>query len=451
MTAVFERLLRRIFELSSGIAFFVLFLFGAVMMLAAAASGVAFVPLPMPGGATKEVGYYWAANWSFMILFGFPIMFFFMIETATALNRTLYRLTDRRMIVGADWRPVGVDALSAERTLFWRRSGVVFALLLPILMGYCLWEWWRVSGYHLIWTGELPLKPGETHWLDELDWSVAALLAGPAAGEPVSRWLNAAFSLVNYAVLGAYLSVIFTYYAMILLYAEMFRRMSVGKAHGGLRIVPEIDDEDPRRGFGVFEQVFRCILFATLLGFTNCYLMNIQNLFLRSDRPDLWNFASEHVSPGVAAMFDGEIAEGLGSVWEGFGKVDYAFNLSSVWAVMMVFGFFSAVALALAWTLSQAAEQGREELRRYIRREDSDLSRLTAHPREAALRRLDETGETGNAAMQVWPFGWPRLSQLLLLLAFGAICILFYPVGLFFAGVGIAWVLISASGIFRKG
>lgn len=453
MTNASERLLRWIFDRSAPITFFVLFLFGAIMLVASAATGVAFFEIDWPGeaGATvrKQVGFIWALNWSFMFLVGFPIMIFFMIETATHLRRALDRLVERRMIVDAGWRPVGIEALAPERDRFWRRSATAGGLLLVALMAYCLWEWYRVSGMHLF-AGTMPIAAGETHWLDELDWSVAALLPGPRSGDWEFRMANAALSFASYFVMGLYLSIVFTYYAMIVLYADLFRRMSTGRVEGGLRIVPEIDDDDPRRGFGVFQPMFRSILLATLMGFLMCYFMNIQNLFLRSGATDLWAFVSEYVSPGFAALLDGQIKEGLKSIGLGLGNVGYAFNITSVWSIMLVFGFFSAVALALAWTLSQTAEQGREELRRYVRQSEGGVGHLTKHPPETALTRLDAWDAKEKRGMQVWPFGSPELSQLLLFLAVGAICIVVYPIGLFFAGAGIAWVLVSATGIFRK-
>ena len=449
MTHALERLLRWIFDRSAPIAFFALFLLGAAMLVASIATSVAFFDLVLPNGVRKQVGYVWAANWSFMFLFGFPIMIFFMIETATSLRQALDRLVERRMIVDADWQPVGLAAMAPEREMFWRRSAIAGGVLLAVLMIYCLWEWYRVSGMHLF-AGTLPLAPGETHWLDELDWSVAALLPGPGSGEFGFRMANAAFSFANYFVMGLYLSIVFTYYAMIVLYADLFRRMSSGQAAGGLRIVPEIDDDDPRRGFGVFQRMFRSILLATLMGFLMCYFMNIQNLFLRSDSPDLWSFVSEYVSPGFSALIAGNVGEGLKDIGLSLGNVRYVFNITSVWSIMLVFGFFSAVALALAWTLSQTAEQGREELRRYVRTNENRIAHLTRHPPDTALLRLEDWDAKEKRGMQVWPFGWPELSQLLLFLAFGAICIFVYPVGLFFAGAGIAWVLVKATGILKK-
>jgi hypothetical protein len=61
---------------------------------------------------------------------------------------------------------------------------------------------------------------------------------------------------------------------MIVMYADTFRRLSRGLETAGCRIIPMIEDTDPRRGFSVFERLFKRILLATLVGFLLCYFMN---------------------------------------------------------------------------------------------------------------------------------------------------------------------------------
>jgi hypothetical protein len=202
-----------------------LFLIGAVMLLASALVGVGFFELNLPSGTRKQVGYIWALNWSFMYLLGFPIMFFFMLETSDSLRRTLGRLIENRMVLNHNWMPVGVGALNEERDRFWRRSAIAGSIITVFMVLYCLGEWYFVSGRHLF-ANTLPIGVQDVHWFEELDWSVAALLPGQSQGAPGFKAINAAFSFINYLILGFYLSVVFTYYAMIMMYADTFRRLS---------------------------------------------------------------------------------------------------------------------------------------------------------------------------------------------------------------------------------
>lgn len=438
----YEVILRWFFDRSAPITFFVLFLFGAIMLVISVVAGVGEYELILPSGIKKQVGYLWALNWSFMFLLGFPIMLFFMLETADSLRRTLDRLVENRMIVDPAWQPAELQVLDAERARFWHNSATAGLILLVALTAYCLSEWYAVSGRYLI-ANELPIEPGQKHFFDELDWSVAAVLKGPEHSEVVFRIVNAVFSFVNYLLLGVYLSVVFTYYAMLIMYADMFRRLSQANVSGKCRIIPDVNDSDPRRGFGLFKRVFQRVLFATLLGFFMAYFMNLQNAFLRSESPDIMSFVSGDLANGFSLFANGKIIDGLADLAGTIFSAPHMLNLTSAWAVLMVFGFFSLVALALAWTLSQTAERSRDDLRVFIRDEANTITQLTELNRDTAIERLSEWDSENETGMVIWPFGWPRLQELLVFLAFGAICTILYRLGLIFAGIAIAWITVS--------
>jgi len=170
---------------------FALFLLGLIMLIFSIVAGVGFFEFQTPAGQSKQVGYIWALNWSFMFLLGFPIMFFFILETSDSLRRTLERLVEDGMIVDMNWHPAGVGALDDERNRFWRLSACAAIFVTICIVPYCLIEWYIVSGRHLF-ANQLP----------------AVVLQGP------------------------------------------------------------------RRGFSVFERLFKRILLATLVGFLLCYFMN---------------------------------------------------------------------------------------------------------------------------------------------------------------------------------
>lgn len=198
---------------------------------------------------------------------------------------------------------------------------------------------------------------------DRLVGRRASARTGPDRGDAGFRYLNAAFSFINYLILGFYLSIVFTYYAMIVMYADTFRRLSRGLETAGCRIIPMIEDTDPRRGFSVFERVFKLVLMATLVGFLMCYFMNIQNLYLRADSPHIWAFLASDLINGFSIFVDGDIKAGMGKIAEELFDVAHVFNLTSILSMTLVFGFFSAVALAMAWTLQQTAERSRDDLK----------------------------------------------------------------------------------------
>ncbi len=237
---------------------------------------------------------------------------------------------------------------------------------------------------------------------------------------------------------------------MIVLYADTFRRLSRGDSQGAYRVILNVNDDDPRRGFSVFERVFKRILFATLVGFVMCYFMNVQNLYLQSSAPNIWAFLSDDLIAGFSAFLDKDIMTSLSALAGELFDVEYIFNIMSVYAVMMVFGFFASVALSMAWTLSQTAERSRDYLSDFLRAPDRIVPGVieTAEQRDAALQRLARWDPDAKTGMVLWPFGWPALRQLMLFLAFGCISLVLYKIGLFFAGVAIAWVTVKATGIF---
>ena len=171
--------LRWFFERSALLTFFALFLLGLIMLIFSIVAGVGFFEFQTPAGQSKQVGYIWALNWSFMFLLGFPIMFFFILETSDSLRRTLERLVEDGMIVDMNWHPAGVGALDDERNRFWRLSACAAIFVTICIVPYCLIEWYIVSGRHLF-ANQLPAVVLQgPHWLEEIDWSVAALLPGP--------------------------------------------------------------------------------------------------------------------------------------------------------------------------------------------------------------------------------------------------------------------------------
>ena len=373
--------LRWFFERSALLTFFALFLLGLIMLIFSIIAGVGFFEFQTPAGQSKQVGYIWALNWSFMFLLGFPIMFFFILETSDSLRRTLERLVEDGMIVDMNWHPAGVGALDDERNRFWRLSACAAIFVTICIVPYCLIEWYIVSGRHLF-ANQLPAVVLQgPHWLEEIDWSVAALLPGPDRGDAGFRYLNAAFSFINYLILGFYLSIVFTYYAMIVMYADTFRRLSRGLETAGCRIIPMIEDTDPRRGFSVFERLFKRILLATLVGFLLCYFMNIQNLYLRADSPDIWAFLAGDLINGFSVFLEGDMKAGLGKIAGELFDVAHVFNLTSVLSMTLVFGFFSAVALAMAWTLQQTAERSRDDMKAYARNPNNPVDQITSLPR----------------------------------------------------------------------
>ena len=449
MISLLSRIPIWLFSRSAPLTLFCLLFVGVLLIIVSFLIGVGDVELQTNPDSSKQVGYVFALNWSFSFVLGFPMLMFFMIEAVTGQQHTLNRLVDRRMIVDQAWQPVGIDALTEEYTRFWRRTTIIGGATAAFSLTYCLVEWYMISGRFLLLNAE-PISPSDSHYFYELDWSLAAVLPNSDANIDISPKLNAAFALVNYLLLGLYFSIILTFYGMVILYAEMFNRFSRGQGAGNLRIIPDVDEEDPRRGFSVFEPVFRRTLFATMVGFLLCYFMNLQNLFLRDESPNIGVFVVDDIQLGFSVITKGHIGEGISKIATSLFEVGHILNVTSVWGIVIVCCVLWLILLCTSWILSEVARRSREDLSIYIRDNAKELQRLTHVGHKECLSRLKPWSKELERGMKTWPFGWPSVRQLLWWLLFGIICIVLYRIGLVFVGVTIGWVVLVALGIFRR-
>lgn len=440
MISLLSRLLMWIFGLSTPITLFCLPFLGVLLIIISFFIGVGDFNLQIPDNKTKQVGYIFALNWSFSFVLGFPIMMFFMVEAVTGQTRTLDRLVDRGMIVDKSWRPVDINAIRNEFRRFWKKAAIASAILFIFSMGYCLAEWYLLSGRYLFGSGT-PLRLNETHHFFELDWSLAAVLPGPDQNAFDFRMQTAAFSFINYFLLGFYFWIVLTFYAMVVIYSDFFSGLSRGKSAEGMRIIPDIDDDEPRRGFSVFEPVFQRVLFATMVGFSLCYFMNIQNLFLRSESSNIVTFISEDIIAGFSLVFNRKFAEGLSEIATSLFDLGHTLNVTSVWAIIIVYFVLSVILCGTAWLLREVARRSRENLQVYVRDDAAPIQMFTQSKMAVCRERVKAWSTESQQGMKVWPFGWPSLRRLLSWSLFGAICIVFYRIGLVFVGITIAWVI----------
>lgn len=438
-----------LFSRSPSLTLFCLLFVGVMLIIFSFLIGVGNVELVTSGDQTKQVGYVFSLNWSFSFVLGFPMLTFFMLEAVAGQQRTLSRLVDRKMIVDRYWQPVGIGALQAERTRFWQRTTIIGLLAVGFSFTYCLVEWYLVSGRFLLGSAT-PIKVGETDSFYELDWSLAAALTLSDTSEVSSPVWNAVFGLVNYLLLAMYFSVVLAFYGTVILYAELFNRLSRGEVMGNLRIIPYVNDDDPRRGFNVFEPVFRRIIYATSVGFLLCYFMNVQNLYLRDGSANIGAFVLEEVKLGFSFAVKNNTSEGLLQVVNSLFEIGHILNVTSVWGIVIVSCVLWLIVFSTGWVLSEVARRSGEDFSVYVRQDARNLELLTELDRAECLARLKRWNRREKTGMQVWPFGWPNLRQLVWWLVFGVACIVLYRIGLVFAGITIGLAVLWVLGIFGR-
>lgn len=433
------------------LAFFIAFIVGVVSLIAAGALGInqidlAVLPQTVPDSGTadtylKQVGYVWAINWSISLIIGFPAMFFFIRVAVRAANTSWDEMINRRMIVSESWAPLKRPDVSEHIERLRHQTAQIGSIVVLITLLWAVLEWYFVSGQHHIF-GSLPLT-GE---FDELDWSVAAVLTEAGRQDVGMRIANGIFSLVVYLILGAYLAVVFSFYAFIVAYSSLVLKLD-GRGGRQLthRLIPDPDDEDSRRGFNSFERMFHRTLWVTLIGFLLGYFSHTQNLYLREfnvNYPNIGAFIMGDLSDGILAVFGGNFLEDGGELIVKLLEPGLNVNFTSGLVTFVVVGIFALILLALAWTLKDSAERARGDLSVYLHNSNSQPLLFTDISRKECLKRISPK------EMVTWPLGWPSLRQLVIGLVFGALCIVFYRLGLFFAGVllgRIIWIVFKSA------
>lgn len=421
------KLVWRAQEVSPQFVFFGAILLGFLLVVASFLVGVAFYPaeLTADDGSPfrKEIGFVWAINWSVTYVAAFPAIIFLILVTFQNVETVLHQLVRHNMVVGQQWRPV------SEETIFrdWRNvvnNSAKWALLLSLIsFAQCMTEWYFMTGGPLM-DGAFP--PG----FDEMDWSVAALLTAP--GREVSPTANALFSLAAYLAQGMSLAIILSFYAFLFALSNMIYRYA--RQSKVVRLIPDVNSNDTRRGFQAFQLFFKNSSYVSMIVFFIFYMMHIQNLYLRTDAPDILEFSFGEIK----AAFDFLFAAGVS--WPGLSRlaatlftVGGAGNFTSAMAIFLGFVLALMVLFGPVYVLNFAARQSRNELRSYLESEGADISHLTKLSREECLDRLDD--------MDFWPMKWPRLNHLIAFLIFAFGCLIFYRLGLLFIAVMIILAL----------
>lgn len=439
MVGFLERLLRGLFALPPQAAFIAV-LPGLALGVAGLIIGVSFFTYSIDAGAAKQVGFVWAPNWFLALSLVLPAGLFLILRMAQEAEDSLGRLIDKKMLArcdGARWTLLTRAELDGVTAGYWRISQRLGVLVIALMVLYSVGEWVAVAGWPLFDCRAPGMEckflpgPGASDWFYEKDWSVAALLPGSQV-----RWVaNAVFGLLAYGVAALYAGLIFAAFIFASVYSLMMYGFSRGR--NGVQIVPSIDDDDRRRGFGLFENFFRYALYVTLCGVVVAYFIHVQNMFLRSADGNIIAFISDGISAGFRAVFQSGGIGGLVDVIFATGVI-YE-NLNSVIAVVAVIAGLFLVLFCVALTLNDVAKKSRERFEDYIVERNGDFSDFTGLAGRAAVR-----ARLAHDEMVTWPLGWLKINELILYAAFAFLCVIFYKLGLIFVGALAARIAIKA-------
>jgi hypothetical protein len=369
--------------------------------------------------AKRQVGYIYAPNWSVNYAAVFPFMLLLMLESVQLIPRTLATLSRRGMFLNENWRPVAssrIDKLWRERIDKASRLPMLIILTMAIFLSFE--EWYR--------TNFRPLIISENEISEAArDWGVGAVLVGESSLQ--ARLANLTFDFLCFTLQAVFIFYVMTYFCTMA-YLSIFIRDDLSKDK--IQLVPDIHSHDSRRGFEIFEPVLNSMLLAGLFAYIMAYFSRLQNIYLHCPHErSLWEFIREDIIRGISS-------EKIFAPFAIDPTCQNALPIEPINIIVIVCTLISmiSVLIIIVWTLRNAAEgaKGRLEERLAKRGIPKHLNDVGM---EAIQNRLNH--------MDFWPFRYIGLNLLLAFLAFGAISLVFYRVGLFVLGVALVAVAVT--------
>ncbi len=391
-----------------------------------------------PYDLKKQVGFGLAFNWSVGLTCLFPLFIYCVCETANAGRWGIEEMYERRMIVTLKWtRPQKsrIAALVRRRTVMLAISVAVVALLVTAFVPF---------EYNIV-VGEYYGQPNEVaafglrHPEREADWSIAAPIcrhveAVAGACERVSENydLNGMFAAAVYAYLVYFGCVAAVGFMLAFgIYVRFF--FSAELRDTGLQIVPDPGSDDKRRGFEVLEPFFVHAVAGCFVLFAMGYLVNLQNVYLRTADTDIFALIAPFLTEVDALSLSGILTAMQKAISEQLLVV----NGNSVAVTVLGLLFFLIMVSAAAAALGITARRGRDKITELLEGSDDDRLELSyvlgATTPDAALEAMKD--------IDFWPMRWPRLNAILAWLVLAMLSLVFVTIGFYLICLGLFFVV----------
>ena len=381
----------------------------------------------------KQVGFGLALNWSLGLCVLLPFFVYCVSETIRQGSAAILEMSRRRMFVRTDWSVPDTATIMALLRKRQRVLLIVVAGLAGLLATlFAVTDFERFTGQFYVSPSLLAeARLGDTDF--EADWSIAAPIclftaeASAACREIAGKIeMNGIFAGVVYIYLpfaGGIVAVTF-----MTAFGLFVRFIFAADLHAAnIRVVPDLSSNDPRRGFEVLERFFIFSVIACFVVFAMGYLLTLQNVYLRSESPNIFAF----VLPLLPSLDPAVL-------WRDFAATMRLILANGSVIVVTSFGvlFLGVVLLSAAAVLGQAARCGRDRILAALREpelsEDFELYLGDMTP-AVAERRLAET--------VAWPRHWPMVNVALIWLVLATISLLFVVIGFYVVAAGLAFAM----------
>lgn len=362
-------------------------------------------------GVTQAVGYSQTLNWAWAFTLVFPFFAFFLLRAARAADTIPVRLAALGMLVDENGSPHARAAqVAASRwTTTKKRYAPWWFVITAIGAAVSLWEWAVYSS--------LPLIKGTSPRENEIDWSVKFTQDASL----VERSMNAAFSLLVF-----FQQIVLVSALGFLLYLMLSFSVLLGdlRESGAIRLVPGISrcGKDRRLGFEEFVPLLTPLLFSVVLMYLHLFMSRAWNAYLHPGEGErvftsIWGLLSGPLFQGVEEGNPAESVLGRFAQYaEGLGASNFSGVAVSLGGIVLIV----VSVLFLFYSLRHAAQESRRDL----------LSVTRSRVQRECLEN-----------MKIWPLRYPGVNAMLGLALLGALSILVYRLGIYFAGLLISVAL----------
>lgn len=371
----------------------------------------------------KEVGYVSAPNWTFSMMVFFPLALLFFLLSLSRMRSLLTIFVNNRMIVNSNNTPVS----QATITAIWDRYLRIASLSLIFLLAIFAVLPTTREVFHASPTlrfGSLANHGGnideaqkklgfEDH---EADWSWGAWIDPTLSAPFVVGFTSAVFLTQVIAI-----SIFFLYVVTLITFATLLWRLTEQHPNTTMKLIPQVDSDDPRRGFQIFSPFIENIILTAIFFCCALFMTRLQRVYLANpEGRNFWEFVAQEIGAGflkgVVALFKGDL-----QLFE-MGIVSFGSAVATFTAAVILM----MVILIPTYVLRMTAMRSRDQLVAELGRLDCDISRITNRPVQDVRVRLTN--------MIFYPSGYPHPIHLLGMVILGGGCFVFYRFTLLFAG-----------------
>ncbi|MDR3526100.1 MAG: hypothetical protein P4L57_02400 [Rhizomicrobium sp.] len=362
----------------------------------------AFRGAPPNSVTAKQVGYFWALNWSLFSTCIAPAIVWFGIGALQALNSTLANLCERGMLRTKTFNKIEYGTLQGKWQRHMEQNRAMFLFIFFMVFYVVMSDWWSVVSHPLLYPASVTQTASDP--VMEFDWSVASLFLDGH----VNSVLLFIFGFVAYVVFAACVPALAISVTLCTLFYMLF--LTTTRTEDGTQLhfaaIPIASGKDRHFGFKVFSDLFHNFLMMSLLILIGLWLMAVQNVYLRDmTHGDIYSMLTGEMSEAVSlSVSHGNVYSFV--VWLMQPAKQLVYNPQVAWAALL-FPIVSIISVLGCWfILGIKARQAQAFSRDHVAALAKEYGLLP----DVLSERLDNE-------MEFWPVGWIKSNQLLVLMS----------------------------------